>query len=364
MNYDKKTVKHYAKLCSLSQGIDKKNADVVLTADLITAFALYYENGAKPAYNAEKLYDILQPKLKINNFTFECASDLNKAESVLRALLHYRKITGESVNDKFIKELTAKMLPFALECIENKTPAFYSALSVSDCIFDFSLTFEIDGLNAFFERVKTAVCDCNPLSDNAPCDLYLKCAIGLFKWESKFYKSVKISEEMLELIDFNALSINYAVGKSLLSPQVCSPLATALALKLTTLLYRFSGSEKHKTMLRRIWFNGMQFCQRFSGAVGYDTFANHGELLSVLSYEENSLTPLYAEGLTLYLKHKELFEEREGEIVKDAFGRYMIGDKMFARDESGFFGKDLIEIPSLTSFDKETNLQLKLRLNF
>ena len=37
---------------------------------------------------------------------------------------------------------------------------------------------------------------------------------------------------------------------------------------------------------------------------------------------------------------------------------------MFARDESEFFGRDLIEIPSLTSFDKETNLQLKLKLNF
>ena len=364
MNYDKKIVKHYAKLNILSQGINKKNPDLLLTADLISAFALYYQNASKPAHNAEKLFDILKPFLLIENFELNDNSDFEKAESVLRALLHYRKITGDNVNDEFLKDLFNKLISSVSVSIKNKDQNFYYALSCADCIFDYCSIFPKEQLNEFFSRLKVALNDCNPVGDNAPCDLFLKCAIGVFKWESKQEKSTAISEDMLETVDFNALSINYAVGKSMLSPQVSSPLATAYALKLATLLYRFSGKEKYKKLLRRIWFNGMQFCQRFSGGVGYDTFANHGEILSVLSYEEDYLTPLYAEGLTLFTKHKELFEEKEGEVVKDSYGRYLIDDKMFARDESEFFGRDLIEIPSLTSFDKETNLQLKLKLNF
>ena len=364
MNYDKKTVKHYAKLCTLAQGINKKNPDILFTSDLITAFSLYFLNASKPAFNAEKLYDIIKPHLQLENFSLADANGFLTAESVLRALIYYRKITGEGVNDNFICDLFKKILTRATSELIEKGENFYYALATADCIADFLIAFRKSQDDGFFDKVKDALSNCNPIADNAPTDLYLKCALGIFKWDSTTKNDCSFSEEMLELIDFNALSINYSVGKSILSPQVSSPSATALTLKLAVLLYRFSGKEKHKRFLRRVWFNGMQFCQRFSGGVGYDTFANHGEILSVLTYEEDSLTPVYAEGLTLFCKHKELFEEREGEVVKDSFGRYLIDDKMFARDVSEFFGKDLIEIPSLTSFDKETNLQLKLKLTF
>lgn len=364
MNYDKKTVKHYAKLCTLAQNISAKNPDLLLTADLITAFSLYFLNATKPAFNAEKLFDVLKPHLKIENFAIENPSDFATSEAVLRALIYYRKITGENANDEFIKLLCTKIINRAISEIVEKNENFYSALSTADCVSDCFNVFQNIECAEFFSRIKTALSNCNPIADNAPCDLYLKCAIGIFKYDTKTQNDCSFSEEMLEIVDFNAISINYSVGKGLLCPQVASPSATALALKLSVLLYRYSGKAKYKLTVRRIWFNGMQFCQRFSGGVGYDTFVTSGNVLSVLSYEEDYLTPVYAEGLSLYCKHKELFEEREGEVIKDSFGRYLIDDKMFARDESEFFGKDLIEIPSLTSFDKETNLQLKLKLTF
>ena len=109
----------------------------------------------------------------------------------------------------------------------------------------------------------------------------------------------------------------------------------------------------------------MQFCQREKGQVGTDVFTTEqNSSLKVARYEIKQITtPLYAIGLKCFAGNKHLFEEA-GELFKDRRGRYFLGDKMFGRDLSGFFGRDLIEIPTLTAFDSQTAMQLDLKLVF
>lgn len=361
MNYDKKLVKHYANLCEITK---RKGNELSATSfDLITAFCLYFKNAKKPAYNAEKIIDSLKDSFLMENFSVSTSDDLLKTSSALYALANYKLATSNSEYDGFTEQLFALLLSGASDALNSEdSKLFYSGLSCLNAISSY------DGLNKsclgkqFYLLCKQKLANKNPIADNAPCDLLLLCAIGAFYYEKQ--DKLQLCESIFESICYNALSINFAIGKSLLSPQVSSPSATALALKLCTLLYHHTGKDLYRFMLRRIWFNGMQFCQRPNGGVGYDSFVLSGQTLGVISYEQDELSPVYAEGLSLYCKHQELFCEKDGEVIKDSFGRYFIDDKMFARDVSGFFGKDLIEIPSLTSFDKETALQLKLKLNF
>lgn len=361
MNYDKKLVKHYANLCEITK---RKASELSATSfDLITAFCLYFKNAKKPAYNAEKIVDNIKGGFLAENFSVRTSEDLLKTSSALYALVNYKLATSSNEYDSFASKLFTILLQGASDALNSDNALmFYSGLSCLNAISSYdSLNRSNLGEN-FYLLCKQKLANKNPIADNAPCDLLLLCAIGAFYYEKQL--KYDLCESIFESICYNALSINFAIGKSLLSPQVSSPSATALALKLCTILYRHSGKEVYRFMLRRIWFNGMQFCQRPNGGVGYDSFVLNGQTLGVISYEQEELSPIYSEGLSLYCKHPELFCEKDGEVVKDSFGRYFIDDKMFARDVSGFFGKDLIEIPSLTSFDKETALQLKLKLNF
>lgn len=189
-------------------------------------------------------------------------------------------------------------------------------------------------------------------------------AIGLLYASNTCEHAIKAAADLACFLIKRNNNLNYSFSNDM--NDTANPATTALAFKFFTELYLKTGNTKYRYYARRIWFNAMQFCQRENGEVGIDYAPKreNGGILKIKEYDVPYLLPVYALGICTYVKNKKLFEEEESEVKKDLAGRYVIGDKIFAKDESGFFGKDLIEIPSLTSFDKQTALQLKLRLLF
>lgn len=162
------------------------------------------------------------------------------------------------------------------------------------------------------------------------------------------------------------LGLNYSAKKSFAQTAGQSDTAaTASLFSLFLKLYSVCGETKFRDYARRIWFNGLQFCQREDGGAGEDSLVTEeSPELKAATYEDFTASCLYAEALCAYAANKKYFENFGDGITRDRFGRIFMGDKLFVRDQSGFFGKDLIEVPTMTAFDKETALQLRLKVCF
>lgn len=159
------------------------------------------------------------------------------------------------------------------------------------------------------------------------------------------------------------LCLNYAVKNSFGGAKFTSAAATSAIFSLCLKFYKITGDNKYSYFARRIWYNGLQFCQRIEGGAGEDSaVSGDNRVLQITRYLSDRDGGYIAEALAAYIKNKQIFAEAGGEIIKDKSGRILMGDKIFVRDESGFFGKDLIEIPTMTAFDKDVALQLKLKI--
>lgn len=176
-------------------------------------------------------------------------------------------------------------------------------------------------------------------------------------------KLKKFAADALNYCLIKGLSLNYAAKNSFKNAKFTSAAATSILFSLCLKFYKITGDNKYSYFARRIWYNGLQFCQRIEGGAGEDSVVSEGDrILQITRYLGERDGGYIAEALAAYLKNKQIFAEAGGEINKDKSGRILMGDKIFVRDESGFFGKDLIEIPTMTAFDKEVALQLKLKL--
>lgn len=152
------------------------------------------------------------------------------------------------------------------------------------------------------------------------------------------------------------------------------PCAVVDSLILAIRLYRILGEERYKILARRIYFNGLKFCQRENGGAGPNSCVTENQpYLKVFMYEAPfCCTMRYAEGLLWLVKNGELFAEEEAGITFEA-GRYFCGDKLLVSDETDAFferkhfkadGKELIEIPSLIDTDKQRAEEIRLRVYF
>ena len=112
------------------------------------------------------------------------------------------------------------------------------------------------------------------------------------------------------------------------------PCAIVDSLILSGELYHITGEASYRRVAARIFHNGFASAQRSNGGAGTDSLVLTDQpLLFQKKFEAYfCCTMRLAEGLRYALKHREiLYAETSGEIVKDAYGRYLDGDILYAK---------------------------------
>ena len=137
------------------------------------------------------------------------------------------------------------------------------------------------------------------------------------------------------------------------------PCAVVDSLILATELYKITNDREYLTLARRIWFNGLQFCQRDHGGAGPNTCITETQrTLKVSMYEAPfCCTMRYAEGLLEYKQNEALFSwDEKAEVVTDEKGRRFVDDKLLVE----YQGK-LVPIFSCNTFlSKEEVMAVKV----
>ncbi len=152
------------------------------------------------------------------------------------------------------------------------------------------------------------------------------------------------------------------------------PCAVVDSMILALELYGITGEDTYRVLARRIWFNGLQFCQRPNGGVGPNTCVNQDNPYLQISFYDaiQCCTMRYPEGLYWHQKNKDIFHWEDGAPVW-AEGRYYVNDWLLAEDVNHVFpdhkhyeadGKSLIRIPSLNGVGEETAKHARLRVVF
>lgn len=109
------------------------------------------------------------------------------------------------------------------------------------------------------------------------------------------------------------------------------PCAVVDSFILATELYKLTKESYYHTLARRIWFNGLQFCQRENGGAGPNScVTTEQKTLKISMYEAPfCCTMRYAEGLLEYAQNQALFPWNEhSDVVCDELGRKFIDDKL------------------------------------
>jgi hypothetical protein len=129
------------------------------------------------------------------------------------------------------------------------------------------------------------------------------------------------------------------------------PCAVTDSFILATKLYKITGDKDYLTLARRIWFNGLQFCQRDNGGAGPNTCVTETQrVLKVSSYEAYyCCTMRYAEGLLEYTQNEDLFKWNENaEMLTDDKGRRFVDDKLIVE-----YNGELVPIFSCNQFNSK-----------
>jgi rhamnogalacturonyl hydrolase YesR len=138
------------------------------------------------------------------------------------------------------------------------------------------------------------------------------------------------------------------------------PCAVVDSFILATELYKITKNESYKTLARRIWFNGLQFCQRHNGGAGPNTCVTEKQTVLKISMYEASFccTMRYAEGLLEYKNNQELFDWNENAPVeKDELGRQFVDDKLLVE-----YRGDLVPIFSCNDHRKADANDIELNV--
>ncbi|MBR3864024.1 MAG: hypothetical protein IKJ19_02765 [Clostridia bacterium] len=372
MKYTKKINKHYE---YLSQ--EGYLNGITNPIEFLKCASAYLEGGCCHFFACNKNVDSLENvvdrlnELAFSNKNYGDLSELvNVYSNLLTALCAYKLTHKTAIADALISKCANYLLSCGFDLCDEKTlgdnNGFFKTLCMANSLSEYYALIKNVNACALLDRICYAIKNFNLNDINDNCFDYLTLCLGLVRY-AKFSGKMQVNELIEGLFDnflATAQSLNYASSKSFKDKSETDSKATARSLEVALGLLDNTKDSRYLTIARRIWFNGMQFCQRDVGQVGSDTFTNENTRLKIKEYQIKQITtPLYAGGLKCYNLNKGLFEE-QGNIVKDRRGRIFLGDKMFAKDVSGFFGKDLIEIPTLTAFDKETNLQLDLQILF
>jgi hypothetical protein len=140
------------------------------------------------------------------------------------------------------------------------------------------------------------------------------------------------------------------------------PCAVVDSFILATELYKITGEKRYLTLSRRIWFNGLQFCQRENGGAGPNTcVTKNNPILKISMYEAPfCCTMRYSEGLLEYHNNDHLFGWDENKPIEiDEIGRKFIDDRLLVEVQ----GK-VVPIFSCRDIEKERAERLELKIIF
>ena len=141
-----------------------------------------------------------------------------------------------------------------------------------------------------------------------------------------------IAKETFDMYVEKSMTLTYENYNWLNNPNTWTePCAVVDSFMLAIRLYKITSDEKYRTLARRIWFNGLDFCQRENGGVGPNTCATvENPVLKISMYEAPfCCTMRYAEGLLEYTRNKDLFEwNPQAEETTDEIGRHFVDDKL------------------------------------
>lgn len=138
------------------------------------------------------------------------------------------------------------------------------------------------------------------------------------------------------------------------------PCAIVDSFILATKLYRITKDESYKTLARRIWFNGMQFCQRSNGGTGPNKCVKAGQPILKISMYEAAFccTMRYAEGMLEYSRNTELFGwDSTAEVISDEIGRSFIDDVLLVE-----YNGEKLPIFSCNTIPEEEALAIELKI--
>lgn len=187
-------------------------------------------------------------------------------------------------------------------------------------------------------------------------------------------KYLQYAKDIFALYIGHGMTLNYENFNWFGRPDTWTePCAIVDSMIVALKLFRLTNDLTYKTLARRIWFNGLQFCQRFNGGAGTNScVTSENPVLKINSFEAPfCCTMRYAEGLLYAAENSEILaEDNGGEIFRDERGRVFMGDKLLAEDLSGLvdgehytaFGKTLVNIPSLTEYPDETAKAIRLKI--
>lgn len=363
MNYEKNANKHYEYIVSAAKSHKNAGNDLYYDAWLLYALCKYFSVCGKPAAYSEQIEKaVLAPEKTFN----ACDAKSVKAYSVAAKALCLLAKTSSDDNAKKAANKIFDLLIDGFYFTENErsedtelAEAYCGAISAIADLYkndkNKAVAFAMDNLRFFIDENYR-------FSDSESA---FNGAIGLLllsSCDASFLGAALTSGKKFAAMNGN---LDYSFNLSFRENDTADPVATSLAMNYYTILYKATGDRFFLYMARRIWFNAMQFFERFGGFVGFNNSpcAPQG-LLSIKTYKEEKRTPQFCEGLCAYEKNKELFAEYDAPVKKDPRGRYIVDDKVFARELGEYFGRDLIEIPSLLSFDEETARGFKFKLLF
>ena len=112
------------------------------------------------------------------------------------------------------------------------------------------------------------------------------------------------------------------------------PCAIIDSLMLSAQLYKITKNEGYRTLAARIFHNGFATLQRCNGGAGTQKIVYEKQpVLAISGFEaKQCCTMRLAEGLRYIKENRDiLYAETYGEIKKDAEGRYLDGDILYAR---------------------------------
>lgn len=131
------------------------------------------------------------------------------------------------------------------------------------------------------------------------------------------------------------------------------PCAIVDSLMVMTELYKITKDAGYRTIAARIYHNGFSAAQVGNGGAGTNTAVDeHEPILRTLMYEAYfCCTMRLAEGLLYIQENQELLYAEAGELHKDAYGRYMAGDILYAEVSIAEKYADMIEAEETVSLD-------------
>ncbi len=140
------------------------------------------------------------------------------------------------------------------------------------------------------------------------------------------------------------------------------PCAVVDSLLLAVDLYKITDAQQYRKLARRIWANGLQFCQRDNGGTGTNKCVTEKQpVLRISGYEASQCCSMrYAEALLCWSENREMFTyDPFSPVVLESDGRRFSDDRLVV-----LTGEETRPIFSCNTVPKESLETLELKVLF